>query len=462
MSDNHLPPCAIEAEQSVLGGLLLDNRAYDRIASEVRAEDFYTAAHQTIYRTITSMLDRGEPVDVVTVSEALERSGQSAECGGLAYLGEIAANTPTAANILGYTKSVVDRKARRNLIVAGQRIVELAHEPDGDAIARADAASAIVLALSEQRGSKEPVVVSDVMSSVLETLQKRIDAGGAISGLSTGFVDLDKSTTGLHPGNLVVLAGRPAMGKTTLGVNIAENVAMSGGVALVFSLEMPADDLVERSMARAGSVNTQTLREGKLTDDDWSRMTVALGKLNGKRLVIDDDPSTATVSQVRRKAIRVKRKHGRLDLIVVDYLQLMRGEGNNRNEEIGGITRGLKLLARELNAPIILLSQLNRGVEERTDKRPMMSDLRESGAIEQDADVILMAYRDEYYCESSAFKGFAEIIIRKQRMGPTGTVPLIFQGQYSRFADADMGEYARARDSANFQPMKRRKGGFDG
>ena len=458
----NLLPYALEAEQSVLGGLLLDNGAYERIAGELKPDDFYRSEHQTIYRTIAAMLDRGEPVDAVTVAEALERSGQSAECGGLAYLGDLAVNTPTAANILSYAKAVVDRKARRNLIVAGQRIVELAHEPDGDAIARADAASAIVLALSEQRGCKEPVVVSDVMSSVLETLQKRIDAGGAISGLSTGFVDLDRTTTGLHPGNLVVLAGRPAMGKTTLGVNIAENVAMSGGVALVFSLEMPADDLVERSMARAGSVNTQTLREGKLTDDDWSRMTVALGKLNGKRLVIDDDPSTATVSQVRRKAIRVKRKHGRLDLIVVDYLQLMRGEGNNRNEEIGGITRGLKLLARELNAPIIILSQLNRGVEERTDKRPMMSDLRESGAIEQDADVILMAYREDYYCESSPFKGFAEIIIRKQRMGPTGTVPLIFQGQYSRFADADMGEYARARDSVNFQPMKRRKGGFDG
>lgn len=458
----NLLPCALEAEQSVLGGLLLDNGAYERIAGELKPDDFYRSEHQTIYRTIAAMLDRGEPVDAVTVAEALERSGQSAECGGLAYLGDLAVNTPTAANILSYAKAVVDRKARRNLIVAGQRIVELAHEPDGDAVVRADAASAIVLALSEQRGTKEPVAISDVMCSVLETLQRRIDAGGAISGLSTGFVDLDRTTTGLHPGNLVVLAGRPAMGKTTLGVNIAENVAMSGGVALVFSLEMPADDLVERSMARAGSVNTQTLREGKLTDDDWSRMTVALGKLNGKRLVIDDDPSTATVSQVRRKAIRVKRKHGRLDLIVVDYLQLMRGEGNNRNEEIGGITRGLKLLARELNVPIVLLSQLNRGVEERADKRPMMSDLRESGAIEQDADVILMAYRDEYYFESSPFKGFAEIIIRKQRMGPTGTVPLIFQGQYSRFADADMGEYARARDSASFQPMKRRKGGFDG
>ena len=453
-----LPPHATEAEQSVLGGLLLDNAAYDRIASELRSQDFYTAAHQTIYRTIASMLDRGEPADVVTVDADLERSGQSEACGGLAYLGDLAANTPTAANIEAYARLVVDSKTRRDMIAAGQRLIELAREPGSDAVTRSDKASSIVLALGKQRGSKEPAPISDVMGAVLEKLEKRIEAGGAISGLPTGFCDLDKGTTGLHPGNLIVVAGRPAMGKTTLSVNIAENVAIAGGVALVFSLEMPADDLVERSMARAGSVNTQTLREGRLTDDDWSRMTVALGKLNGKRLVIDDDSSTATVSQMRRKAVQVKRKYGQLSLIVIDYLQLMRGEGSNRNEEIGGVTRGLKLLARELNIPIILLSQLNRGVEDRTDKRPMMSDLRESGAIEQDADVILMAYRDEYYNADSPFKGFAEIIIRKQRMGPTGTVPLVFQGEFSRFCDADQSEYAQAKASADYKPVAKRRG----
>lgn len=453
-----LPPHATEAEQSVLGGLLLDNAAYDRIASELRPQDFYTAAHQTIYRTIAGMLDRGEPADVVTVDANLERSGQSQACGGLAYLGDLAANTPTAANIEAYARLVVDSKTRRDMIAAGQRLIELAREPGSDAVTRSDKASSIVLALGEQRGSKEPAPISDVMGAVLEKIEKRIEAGGAISGLPTGFCDLDKGTTGLHPGNLIVVAGRPAMGKTTLSVNIAENVAIAGGVALVFSLEMPADDLVERSMARAGSVNTQTLREGRLTDDDWSRMTVALGKLNGKRLVIDDDSSTATVSQMRRKAVQVKRKYGQLSLIVIDYLQLMRGEGSNRNEEIGGITRGLKLLARELDIPIVLLSQLNRGVEDRTDKRPMMSDLRESGAIEQDADVILMAYRDEYYNSDSPFKGFAEIIIRKQRMGPTGTVPLVFQGEFSRFCDADQSEYAQAKASADYKPVAKRRG----
>ena len=456
--DATLPPQAIEAEQSVLGGLLLDNVAYERMAPALRAEDFYTTAHQTIYRAVTAMLDRGEPADVITVDAALERAGQSEHCGGLAYLGELAANTPSAASINAYARLVADAKARRDMITAGQRLIELAREPEADAVTRADKASSIVLALGDQRGSKEPITISDAMHTVLQVLEQRIEAGGAISGLSTGFCDLDRATTGLHPGNLVVLAGRPAMGKTTLGVNVAENVAMNGGVALVFSLEMPAADLVERSMARAGSINTQTLREGRLTDDDWSRLTVALSRLNEKGLVIDEDHSTASVSQMRRKAIRVKRKHGRLDLIVIDYLQLMRGEGGNRNEEIGGITRGLKLLARELNAPVILLSQLNRGVEERTDKRPMMSDLRESGAIEQDADVILMAYRDEYYNADSAFKGFAEIIIRKQRMGPTGTVPLIFQGEYSRFCDADQAEFAQARASADYKPMTKRRG----
>lgn len=261
--------------------------------------------------------------------------------------------------------------------------------------------------------------------------------------------------TGLHPGNLVVLAGRPAMGKTTLGVNIAENVAINGGTALVFSLEMPSDDLAERSIARAGGINTQALREGRLTAEDYERLSAALAKLNGTRLIIDEDAATGTVAQIRRKALRVKREGG-LSLVVIDYLQLMRGDGGNRNEEIGGITRGLKLLAKELHVPIVLLSQLNRGVEDRTDKRPMMSDLRESGAIEQDADVILMAYRDDYYNPNSTFKGYAEILIRKQRMGPIGTVPLIFQGEYSRFCDADRSEYARIKTENDYKPMPRR------
>ncbi len=453
--DTTLPPQAIEAEQSVLGGLLLDNRAYDRIDGKLKAGDFYSAAHQTIYRAIVGLLSRGEPADVITVSDALEKAGEADNVGGLVYLGDLASNTPTAANIRAYARLVVDAKDRRDMIQAGQRIIELATDKNDDAIARADRATRIVMDLSDGRGSNEPTIVSDLMGSVLDTLQKRIDAGGAISGLSTGFVDLDKATTGLHPGNLVVLAGRPAMGKTTLGVNIAENVAIDGGTALVFSLEMPGDDLIERSMARAGGINTQTLREGRLTDVDWTRLTAALGKLNDIRLFVDDDPSTASVPQIRRKALRIKRERG-LSLVVIDYLQLMRGEGGNRNEEIGGITRGLKLLARELETPIILLSQLNRSVEDRTDKRPMMSDLRESGAIEQDADVILMAYRDDYYNPNSAFKGYAEILIRKQRMGPTGTVPLIFQGEYSRFCNADQTEYSHAKAAADYKPVAKR------
>lgn len=454
-----LPPQAPEAEQSALGGLLLDNRAFDRIDGQLQADDFYTLAHQAIYRAIVGLLQRGEPADVITVSDALERAGETERTGGLAYLGELAANTPSAANVGAYARMVGDAKARRNMIAAGQRIIELAREHGSDAIARADKAAGIVASLSAHRGSKDPSEISDLLANALDNIQKRVDSGGTISGLSTGFADLDKATTGLHPGNLVVLAGRPAMGKTTLGVNVAENVAMAGGVALVFSLEMPGDDLAERSLARAGGINTQALREGRLTNDDFERLSGALAKLNGRPLIIDDDPATATVAHIRRKSMRIKRERG-LSLIVIDYLQLMRGEGGNRNEEIGGITRGLKLLARELETPIILLSQLNRGVEDRPDKRPMMSDLRESGAIEQDADVILMAYRDDYHNESSPLKGFAEILIRKQRMGPTGTVPLVFQGQYSRFCDADRAEYARARDAAT-QPT-RRKGGFNG
>lgn len=457
MTDNTLPPQSLDAEQSVLGGLLLDNRAYDRIDGKLKAEDFYGAAHQTIYRAISSLLSRGEPADVITVSDALEKAGEAESVGGLAYLGDLAANTPTAANIKAYAKMVVEAKDRRNLIQAGQRIIELGYDKTADAIALADKAAGIVSNLSGYRGNKDPVAISDLMANVLDNIQKRVDSGGSISGLSTGFVDLDKATTGLHPGNLVVLAGRPAMGKTALGVNIAENVAINGGTALVFSLEMPGDDLAERSIARAGGINTQALREGRLTNDDYERLSLALAKLNGTRLIIDEDPATATVPQIRRKALRVKREGG-LSLVVIDYLQLMRGDGGNRNEEIGGITRGLKLLAKELRVPIVLLSQLNRGVEDRTDKRPMMSDLRESGAIEQDADVILMAYRDDYYNPNSTFKGYAEILIRKQRMGPIGTVPLIFQGEYSRFCDADRTEYAQIKTDTKYKPM--RKGGL--
>lgn len=455
MNQDTLPPQAIEAEQSVLGGLLLDNAAFDRIDGQLKANDFYQAAHQSIYRAITGLLQRGEPADVITVSDVIERAGETERTGGLAYLGDVAANTPTAANINAYARMVVDAKARRDMIQAGQRIIEIARDKGSDAVTRVDAASGIVAALSDQRGDRAPTSISELMATAIANIQKRVDAGGAISGLSTGFVDLDKAMTGLHPGNLVVLAGRPAMGKTTLGVNIAENVALQGGTALVFSLEMPGDDLAERSIARAGGINTMALREGRLTEDDYERLSAALGKLNGTKLVIDDDPATATVSQMRRKALRIKRERG-LSLVVIDYLQLMRGDGGNRNEEIGGITRGLKLLAKELRIPIVLLSQLNRGVEERTDKRPMMSDLRESGAIEQDADVILMAYRDDYYNANSPYKGLAEILIRKQRMGATGTVPLIFQGEYSRFCDADRSEFARIKTEDDYRPMARR------
>ncbi len=455
MNQDTLPPQAIEAEQSVLGGLLLDNAAFDRIDGQLKANDFYQAAHQSIYRAITGLLQRGEPADVITVSDVIERAGETERTGGLAYLGDLAANTPTAANINAYARMVVDAKARRDMIQAGQRIIEIARDKGSDAVTRVDAASGIVAALSDQRGDRAPTSISELMATAIDNIQKRVDAGGAISGLSTGFVDLDKAMTGLHPGNLVVLAGRPAMGKTTLGVNIAENVALQGGTALVFSLEMPGDDLAERSIARAGGINTMALREGRLTEDDYERLSAALGKLNGTKLVIDDDPATATVSQMRRKALRIKRERG-LSLVVIDYLQLMRGDGGNRNEEIGGITRGLKLLAKELRIPIVLLSQLNRGVEERTDKRPMMSDLRESGAIEQDADVILMAYRDDYYNANSPYKGLAEILIRKQRMGATGTVPLIFQGEYSRFCDADRSEFARIKTEDDYRPMARR------
>lgn len=461
--DLRVPPHSIDAEQSVIGGLLLDNRAWEHIAGQVKEADFYRDDHRRIFRHIARMLDRGQPADVVTVAESLDDSKEAELCGGLAYLGEIANNTPSAANIRGYAEIVRNRRTRRDVLAIGHRITELAATTGGDTGALVEQVTGLVMGLADTRhAGREPQSFDDLVPGVLEELDQRTQKRGRISGLPTGFIDLDRLTCGLHPGDLVIVAGRTSMGKTTFAVNVAENVAVDGGTAFVVSLEMGAAQLAERSMARFGSISTQALRSGEIDDDDYNRIAASLGRLHEKRLVIADDPSLSHVARIRIAARKVKQRMGSLDLIVIDYLQLMRGDGNNRNEELGGITRALKLLAREMACPIILLSQLSREVEKRTDKRPMMSDLRESGAIEQDADVVLMAYRDEYYHADSPFKGFAEILIRKQRMGPVGEVRLIFQGEFSRFCDADQREYAEAAARAASKPARSNRRGFDG
>jgi replicative DNA helicase len=447
-----VPPHSVDAEQSILGGLLLDNGAWERLDGRVAVEDFYRHDHRLIFGAASTLLDRGMPADVLTVHDALQATGDSEESGGIAYLNAIAQNTPSSANIRRYADIVRSHRIRRDLQILGQHIAALADEP-GEASALIERATSMTMALADTReAGEEPKPIGELLPGVLEALEARMEHGGEVSGLSTGFEDLDRQTCGLQNGDLIIVAGRPSMGKTTLAVNIAENVAVDGKVAFVISLEMASRQLAERSVSRFGEIDSQRMRTGRLSQGDFTRLTSALGRLENQKLVIADDPRLANASRIRIAARKVRQRHKRLDLIVIDYLQLMQGEGGNRNEELGGITRALKLLARELGCPIILLSQLSREVEKRMDKRPLMSDLRESGAIEQDADVILMAYRDDYYTPDSPLKGLAEILIRKQRMGPLGEVFLAFQGQHSRFLDANVHAVAEARNAVQFKP----------
>jgi replicative DNA helicase len=457
-ADFRVPPHSIEAEQSLIGGLIIGGgSAWDKVADIVIEADFYRDDHRRIFGHIRKLAETAKPIDVLTLSESIERANQSEQTGGMAYLGEIANATPSAANIHRYAEIVADGSARRRLASVAAQIEALAHGK-GDSKTAIDEAQRLLVEIADIGPSRsEPVAIGAVLGPVIEDLERRYNAEGSIAGLSTGFADLDRKLSGLHPGDLVIVAGRPAMGKTALALNIAESVAISGKPALVFSLEMGDKQLAERSIASLGSVSMERIRNGRLIDGDWDGITVALGKLHEAPLVIDESCSL-TVTQMAARARRVMRRQG-LALIVIDYLQLMRGEGSTRNEELGDLTRRLKLMAKELRVPVILLSQLSRKVEERTNKRPIMSDLRESGAIEQDSDVILMVYRDEYYNPGSPDSGTAEIIIAKHRMGATGEVRLAFQGEFSRFRDLAMDDVSRinhAKATAKMQHARKR------
>lgn len=461
MGDLALPPHSVEAEQAVLGGLLIDNRSWDSIADTIVESDFYRHEHRVLFRHMRAMLERGEPLDVITVAERVAGAGDAdADQVGLPYLVEMASNTPSAANIHRYAAIMADKRGRRELLDAGHRIIELATSLGGDPDQIIQAAQTLVMSLDGGcKGARDPFLVNDLLPGLLEDIDKRIQKPGAISGLSTDFAELDRLTCGLQPGDLVIVAGRPSMGKTTLATNIAENVASAGKTALMFSLEMSARQLVERSVSRFGRISTHAIRNGDMCPDDYDRLSVALQRLHGAKLLIDDDPSS-TPAKMRLKAQKTKQKFGALDLVVIDYLQLLAGNGQTRSEQLGSVTREIKLMARELEVPVILLSQLNRGLEQRADKRPLLSDLRESGAIEQDADVVLMCHRDEYYDPESPYKGLAEILIRKQRFGALGEFWLRFQGEYSRFSDADVTDLAAA--AARTKPTaKRFNRGFD-
>jgi len=441
-----VPPHSIEAEQAVLGGLLLDNEAWDRIADRIEEGDFYRADHRRIFAAVRELSDEGRPFDVVTVSERLEARGELEQAGGLAYLGELAHNTPSAANIAAYAEIVRERSVLRGLVRVGTDVAALGYASEGRrAQELLDEAEQRIFEIAEsgaaRRSSFTPI------KTVLEEVMDRIDLlcqrDDPITGVATGFTDLDEKLSGLQPSDLIIVAGRPSMGKTAFAMNVVEQAAIKGRLPVaVFSMEMPAEQLTMRMLSSLGRIDQHKLRTGRLDDDDWPRLTSALTILNETEIHIDDS-SALNPAEIRARCRRLKREKG-LGLVVVDYLQLMQvpGTRENRATEISEISRGLKGLAKELKVPVVALSQLNRSLESRTNKRPMMSDLRESGAIEQDADVILFIYRDEVYNEDSKDKGKAEIIIGKQRNGPIGHVDLTFRHQYTRFENYAPEDYA--------------------
>ena len=432
-----VPPHSIEAEQSVLGGLMLVPEAWDKVADRVREEDFYRREHKLIFRAIGDLSSRGHPCDAVTLGEWFERNALSESVGGVAYLAELANATPSAANIAAYADIVRDKSILRQLIEAGTEIAGDGFNPEGRTTPEIlETAEQRVFRIAEAgaRGRKQYAPMREALREAMTLLQQRYANRGQITGLPTGFTDLDKLTAGFQPGDLVIVAARPSMGKTALALNLAETVALRAkqGV-LIFSMEMSSSQLAFRLISSLGRINQQHLRTGDLAEEDWPRVTQATALLSESKIFIDDTPALSP-GELRSRARRMAREHG-LGMIVIDYLQLMQVPGNkeNRATEISEISRNLKALAKELKVPVIALSQLNRALEQRNDKRPVMSDLRESGAIEQDADLILFIYRDEVYNKESNNKGIAEIIVGKQRNGPIDTVKLTFLGQYTKF-----------------------------
>ncbi|MDR3351687.1 MAG: replicative DNA helicase [Zoogloeaceae bacterium] len=434
------PPHSIEAEQAVLGGLLLDNNAWDRIGDQIDEADFYRDEHRRIYRQILRLLENSKPADAVTVAEALDAAGESERTGGLHYLGELASNTPSAANIRRYAEIVRERAILRQLITAADEIAGNALNPLGrDARSLLDEAEARIFEIAEKgaRATEGFVHINPLLHKVIERVQELFeqDNPSSVTGIPTGFADLDQKTSGLQGGDLIIVAGRPSMGKTAFALNIAENVATHSGLPVgIFSMEMGGTQLAMRLLTSIGRLDSKRVQTGRLNDEEWGRLTTALGRLHEAPIYIDETGGLNPI-ELRARARRLHRQCGRLGLIVVDYLQLMVSarQNENRATEVSEISRSIKALAKELQVPVIALSQLSRKVEERTDKHPLMSDLRESGAIEQDADVILMLYREEYYKPETEDKGIAEVIIGKQRNGPTGTVRLAFLGEYTRF-----------------------------
>jgi len=441
------PPYSIQAEQSVLGGLMLDNQTWDVVSEKLVEGDFYRKDHRLIFRVIEQLSEKQSPFDVITISELLEEIDELDTCGGLSYLGMMAKDTPSAANIATYADIVRDRSVLRQLISVGTGITNSAFNKEGRETSELlEIAEREVFKIAEQRQKEQCGFesIKSLLGKAVNKIEQLYGQEGSVTGVSTGFTDLDELTTGLQPADLIIIAGRPSMGKTAISMNMAESVAVKSKLPVaVFSMEMPGDGLAMRMMSSLGRIDQTKVRTGKLDDDEWPRLTSAIAMLAESKMFIDDTPAL-TISELRSRSRRLTRDHGQLGLIVVDYLQLMQSptSGENRVNQISDISRGLKALAKELKVPVVALSQLNRNLEQRPNKRPMMSDLRESGAIEQDADLILFVYRDEVYNEDSTDKGIAEVIIGKQRNGPLGTVRLAFLGQYTRFENFAKNHYS--------------------
>ena len=440
-----MQPHSIEAEQSVLGGLLLSADAWDAVSEAVVDSDFYRPDHRLIFRQIAKLAEASEPVDVITVADKLEARGELDAAGGLPYLAELAQSTPSASNIRAYAQVVRERASLRQLIEAAQEIAESGFNPEGRTSDElVDEAERRIMQISEQ-GPKAggPQGVNPLLQAALGRIEELFNSGGDITGLSTGFKDLDGMTSGLQPSDLVIVAGRPSMGKTSFAMNLVEHAILhQERPILVFSMEMPADSLIIRMLSSVGRIDQTRIRNGKLEQEDWPKLSTAVSKLKDVPLYIDDT-AALTPTEVRSRSRRVAREHGQLGMIMVDYLQLMQiaGSSEGRTAEISEISRSLKAIAKEFQCPVVALSQLNRSLENRPNKRPVNSDLRESGAIEQDADVIMFIYRDEVYNEESPDKGVAEIIIGKQRNGPIGICRLAFIGQFTRFENLARGSY---------------------
>jgi replicative DNA helicase len=434
-----VPPHSLEAEQSVLGALLLDNGQWDNVAESVTPEDFYRQEHRIIFRVMERMAGEAKPFDIVTLGNELERDNQLDTVGGRAYLTELAEHAPNISNVVAYAHIIHERSIQRHLIQAANEIAANCYEPKGkDASTLLDEAERTVFRIAEDRPNEGGLMpVKPLLKQSVEKIQTLFESDSPLTGLTTGFTGLDARTTGFNPGDLVIVAARPSMGKTTFAMNLVESAIMAQDKpVLVFSLEMPSDQLVSRMISSLGRIDQTRVRTGKLESDDWPRLTTAVNMLNSRPLFIDDTPGISP-TEMRSRIRRISREHGSPAMVMVDYLQLMRikGYSEGRTGEISEISRSLKGIAKEFNCPVIALSQLNRALEQRPNKRPVNSDLRESGAIEQDADIILFIYRDEVYNEDSPDKGVAEIITGKQRNGPIGTDRLAFIGKFTRFED---------------------------